>query len=164
MLPYEIFSTLDGSLTVNLSSGECHDAMSLLCSQNVEFGKADPIFNKTPSLSNSYLLRLKCKARNLQLILCPTTTMQKDLYSPICFMPYRIPQYVGLSERFFRVIVNRSKVYPPLAGLSAVILVRRLSCPPSLWRSGAVADWRARPPSLWRSGGLARRFCGGLAC
>jgi len=115
MLPYEIFSTLDGSLTVNLSSGECHDAMSLLCSQNVEFGKADPIFNKTPSLSNSYLLRLKCKARNLQLILCPTTTMQKDLYSPIYFMLYRIPQCVGLSERFFRAIVNRSR-----SGLSSV--------------------------------------------
>jgi hypothetical protein len=55
---------------------------------------------------------------------------------------------IGLLESVFRAIVNKSRVYPPLAGLSAIFLVRRLS--------GGVADWR--------TGGLAHRFCGGLDC
>jgi hypothetical protein len=55
---------------------------------------------------------------------------------------------IGLLESVFRAVVNRSRVYPPLADLSAVFLVRR-SC-------GGVAEWR--------TGGLARRYSGGLAC
>jgi len=53
-----------------------------------------------------------------------------------------IVQYIlafGLLESVFRVIVNRSMVYPPLAGLPAVF----------------VADWRACPPLFWRAGLLA---------
>jgi len=50
------------------------------------------------------------------------------------FMFYRIPKCIGLLQSVFRAIVNRSRVYPPLAalpavfvaGLPAVILVRRL--------------------------------------
>ena len=39
---------------------------------------------------------------------------------------YRTPRYVRLLESVLRAIVNRSRVYPPLADLSAVFLVRRL--------------------------------------
>ena len=69
-------------------------------------------------------------------------------------MFYRIPYCIGLLESTFRVIVNRSRVYPPLAGLPAVFveglpavfveglpavfLVRRFF--------GGVADWRVYPP------------------
>ena len=59
----------------------------------------------------------------------------KLLYSPVYLVFYRIPRCVGLLESVFRAIVNRSKVYPPLAGLSAVFLVHRLC--------GGVADWAA---------------------
>ena len=56
-------------------------------------------------------------------------------------MLYRISECIGLLESVFRAIVNRSKVYPPLAGLSAVFLegspdvflVRRLC--------GGLEDW-----------------------
>jgi len=44
------------------------------------------------------------------------------LCSPILFGFYRIPYCDGLLESAFRAVVNRSRVYPPLAGLPTVIL------------------------------------------
>jgi len=57
--------------------------------------------------------------------------------------PLKTPKHMKLTAK---AVVNGSKVYPPLAGLPAVFLarrycgglVRRLSCPPSLWRSGGL--------------------------
>ncbi|RLB25464.1 MAG: hypothetical protein DRG66_08000 [Deltaproteobacteria bacterium] len=40
-------------------------------------------------------------------------------------MFYRAPKHIGLLESVFRAIVNRWRVYRPLAGLPAVFLVRR---------------------------------------
>jgi len=37
-----------------------------------------------------------------------------------------VTKVIGVPEPTFRVIVNRSRVYPPLEGLRAVFLVRRL--------------------------------------
>jgi len=60
------------------------------------------------------------------------------------FCPALEKKALDKAASVFRAIVNRSRVYPPLAGLSASGgLARRLSCPPSLWR--------ACPPSLWRA-------------
>jgi len=62
--------------------------------------------------------------------------MQKNFFvGQYYFVFCRIPCCVGGLEEVFRAIVNRSRVYPPQAGLSAVILVRRLC--------GGVADWKA---------------------
>jgi hypothetical protein len=47
---------------------------------------------------------------------------EEFLCSPILFGFYRIPNCIGLLESVFRAIVNRSRVYPPLAGLPAVFL------------------------------------------
>jgi len=75
----------------------------------------------------------------------------------------RLPKNKGVnnplnkSASVFRAIVNRSRVYPPLEGLPASGgLARRYS--------GGLARRLSCPPSLWRSGGLARRDYGGLAC
>jgi hypothetical protein len=50
----------------------------------------------------------------------------KLLCTPIFFGIYRIPNCIGFLESAFGAIVNRSRVYPPLAGLPAVFLARRL--------------------------------------
>ena len=74
-------------------------------------------------------------------------TMQKDFCVVQYFRAFaEFPVHRFIRISFQRAIVNRSRVYPPLAGLSAVFLeglpavflVRRLSCPPSFWRSGGL--------------------------
>jgi hypothetical protein len=49
---------------------------------------------------------------------------EKLLCTPIFFGIYRIPWRIGFLGSGFRGVSNRSKVYPPLAGLPAVFLVR----------------------------------------
>jgi len=59
------------------------------------------------------------------------------------FMFYRIPKCIGLLQSVFRAIVNRSRFYPPLAGLPAVFLVRRLSGGLEGLPAVIVAGWLA---------------------
>ena len=79
---------------------------------------------------------------------------QRSLCSSISSGFCGSPRCIGLLESVFRAIVNRSRVYPPLAGLSAVFLVRRLSCPPSFLSAVFVAEWRSGGVAEWRSGGV----------
>jgi hypothetical protein len=59
--------------------------------------------------------------------------MQKNFCAVQYFLAFtEFPTAFGLLESLFRAIGNRSRVYPPMAGLSAVILVRRFC--------GGVAD------------------------
>jgi hypothetical protein len=62
--------------------------------------------------------------------------MRKDY----CIVQYilfftEFPSAFGLLESVFRAIVNSSRVYPPLAGLPAVFLVRHFC--------GGLESWRA---------------------
>ena len=56
-----------------------------------------------------------------------------------------VTQVIGVPEPTFRVIVNRSRVYPP-GGLARRVsggLARRVFCPPSFLSAVFVAGWPA---------------------
>jgi len=66
---------------------------------------------------------------------------EEPLCSPIYFVLYRIPYCIGLLKSTFRVIVNRSKVYPPLADWPADHLIA------ASFRRGRIHGLRHAPYS-----------------